>query len=209
MLQSHFAALCIMLSQAPSHFTPRVWKSCLPPYNSNRLTSYQRILQARKLEQTINMNIVPWKQREWCCICYPYGLPEFVLCFLTARIQVFRDYRNGSVYDLPEITTCLNSAEPFILSFANAINNTFTPETKQCSYPNGLADASGGMRCSANESKVTGRTSVKIHLSCSVPLSTDTRRGTIVPTVTSTSVKIILTTLVHDTVQSHLYLMMN
>lgn len=81
MLQSHFAALCIMLSQAPSHFTPRVWKSCLPPYNSNRLTSYQRILQARKLEQTINMNIVPWKQREWCCICYPYGLPEFVLCF--------------------------------------------------------------------------------------------------------------------------------
>lgn len=81
MLQSHFSALCIMLSQAPSHFTPRVWKSCLPPYTSNRPTSYQHILQARKLKQTLNMNIVPWKQREWCCIWHPYGLPEFILCF--------------------------------------------------------------------------------------------------------------------------------
>ena len=65
------------------------------------------------------------------------------------------------------------------------------------------------MRYSANESNVTGRTSVKINLSCSVPLSADTLRRTSVPTVTSTFVKIILTYLVHDTVQGHLYLMMN
>lgn len=110
---------------------------------------------------------------------------------------------------LGKSTTSLNSAEPFILGFANVINNKFTPETKQCSYPNSLADASGGMRYGANESKVMGRTSVKIHLSCSVPLSADTRRGTSVPTVTSTFVKIVLTNLVHDTVQGHLYLMMN
>ena len=81
MLQSHFSALCIMLSQAPSHFTPRVWKSRLPPYISNRPTSHQHILQARKLKQTLNMNIVPGKQREWCCTWHLYGLPDFVLYF--------------------------------------------------------------------------------------------------------------------------------
>lgn len=36
---------------------------------------------SEKIKANYQYEHSPWKQREWCCIWHPYGLPEFVLCF--------------------------------------------------------------------------------------------------------------------------------